>query len=119
MVFPPGHLQQVEHVNAPANRRQRRGLVLSVCATVLVCAIGFTVWSLTKSGPRNGNGCISFGFMTVIGGSSDTACGAKARNLCLATVPKLVKDGDYYLEMHRACRRAGFQSSADTELSSS
>ncbi len=119
MVFPPGHLQQVERVNAPTNRRQRRGLLITVCATLLVCAIGFGVWSLTKSGPRNGNGCIAFNFATVIGGSSGSACGATARNLCLATVPKLVKDGDYYLEMHRACRRAGFATSADTELSSS
>jgi hypothetical protein len=119
MVFPPGHLQQVERVSEPTNRRQRRGLVFAVCAAFLVCAIGFTVWSLTKSGPRNGNGCIAFGFMTVIGGSSENACGATARNLCLATVPRLVKDGDYYLEMHRACRRAGLPTSADTELSSS
>jgi hypothetical protein len=119
MVFPPGHLQQVERVNAPTNRRQRRGLVLSLSATILVCAVGFTVWSLTRSGPRGGNGCISFNFMTVIGGSSNSACGTTARNLCLATVPKLVRNGDYYLEMHRACRRAGLPTSADTELSSS
>ena len=118
MVFPPGHLQQVERVNAPANRRDRRRLVLSLCALLLACGIGFTAWSLANSGPRTGSGCISFGFMTVIGSSGSSACGATARDLCLAPVPKLVKDGDYYLEMHRACRRAGLATSADTELSS-
>jgi branched-subunit amino acid ABC-type transport system permease component len=119
MVFPPGHLQQVERVNAPANRGQRRRVVASVCATLLACAVGFTVWSLTKSGPRTGNGCIAFSFMTVVGGSSDSACGSTARSLCLAPVPKLVRDGDYYAEMHLACRRAGLPTAADIKASSS
>lgn len=119
MVFPPGHLQQVEKVNAPANRAQRRTVLTSLLAVLVVCAVGFTVWSLTKTGAKTGNGCIAFTFMTVIGGSSDTACGHAAQNLCLAPIPRLVKDGDYYAEMHRACRKAGFATSSDAGLASS
>ncbi|MCL2418404.1 MAG: hypothetical protein FWD04_03870 [Conexibacteraceae bacterium] len=123
MVYPPGHLEQVQRINAPANRGQRRMRLVAVGATLLACVVGIVVWSLTSSGGTQSAthhaGCISFGFMTVIGSSSDTACGATARNLCLAPVPKLVKDGDYYAQMHRACRRAGLATSSDAAISSS
>jgi hypothetical protein len=119
MVYAPGHLQQVERVNAPGNQRQRRRLLVSICTLLLVCAVGFTAWSLTRSAPRNGGGCIAFGFMTATGGSSQAACGTTARDLCLATVPTLVADGDYYAEMHRACRSAGLPTSPDRASPSS
>jgi hypothetical protein len=119
MVYSPGHFERVTKLSAPSNRRKRRNLTIAFCGLLAACLLGFSALSLTNSAPRTGGGCIAFGFMTVVGGSSDHACGATARNLCLAPVPTVFKDSDYYAEMHQACRRAGLKTSSDKSLFSS
>jgi hypothetical protein len=119
MVYSPGHFERVTKLSAPSNRRKRRNLTIAFCGLLAVCVLGFSALSLTNSAPRTGGGCIAFGFMTPTGGSSNHACGATARNLCLAPVPTLVRNGDYYAEMHRACRRAELKTSSDKAIFSS
>jgi hypothetical protein len=119
MVYAPGHFERVAKLSAPPNRQKRRNVTIAFCGLLALCLIGLAAWSLTNSAPRTGNGCIAFGFMTPVGGSAGHACGATARNLCLAPVPTLVKDGDYYAEMHRACHLAGLPTSSGKALSSS
>jgi hypothetical protein len=102
MVYPP---KQLDHDPLSPPPHYRR-VLWTALAVMFVAAVVLTAVALTRRTAPTGRGCIQFSFMTPTGGSSGHYCAATARALCLARVPTVVVNEDYYANLHAACRRA-------------
>lgn len=79
----------------------------TVVATLLVCValalVGLGAFALTGGAPPRRD-CIEVTFASTLGGATEHACGARAREVCAS--PQAFKRS--YAELRAACRRAGF-----------
>ncbi len=105
MIMPEGHYRDTQ-VRRSRNPRERWILRLGGLLSALVIAV--TVYSLTSSQPRNGNGCLSFNYTMVMGGEQYYKCGATARRIC-ARPPHLGGlANNFAVKLHEACIGAKF-----------
>ena len=83
-------------------RRERR-VVAALLVCVLLCAVGLGAFALTSGAPARRD-CIEITFASTLGGATEHACGARAREVCAS--PQAFKRSA--AELRAACRRAGF-----------
>ncbi len=83
--------------------KRERAAIAALLACVAIAAIGLGAFALTSGAPAR-HDCIEVTFASTLGGATQHACGAKARNMCASPGGfKGVQD-----QLRAACRRAGF-----------
>ncbi len=83
--------------------RRERAIVATLLACVALAAIGLGTYALTSGAPARRD-CIEVTFASTLGGATEHACGAQAREVCAS--PSAFKH--VAAELRAACRRAGF-----------
>jgi hypothetical protein len=83
--------------------RREKALVGALLACVVLAVIGLGAYALTSGAPPRRD-CIEVTFASTLGGATEHACGARAREVCAA--PQAFKSSAE--ELRAACRRAGF-----------
>jgi len=83
--------------------RRERGIVAALLACVVLAAVGLGAYALTSGAPARRD-CIEVTFASTLGGATEHACGARAREVCAS--PQAFKRS--YAQLRAACRRAGF-----------
>ncbi len=83
--------------------RRERAIVATLLACVALAAIGLGAYALTSGAPPRRD-CIEVTFASTLGGATEHACGAQAREACAS--PGAFKH--VAAELRAACRRAGF-----------
>ncbi len=83
--------------------RRERVVVAVLVGFVLVVSIGLGAYAVTRGGvePKD---CIDVNFASTLGGATEHACGAQAREVCAS--PDAFKHSAQALK--ESCRRAGF-----------
>jgi hypothetical protein len=91
-------------LSEPLRWSRREKVVVAVLACcVLLVSIGLGAYSLT-SGSVERKDCIEVNFASTLGGATEHACGAQAREVCAS--PGAFKHSAQALK--ESCRRAGF-----------
>jgi hypothetical protein len=83
--------------------RRERTIVAALLACVALAVVGLGAYALTSGAPARRD-CIEVTFASTLGGATEHACGAQARQVC--TTPGAFKH--VAAELRDACRRAGF-----------
>jgi hypothetical protein len=83
--------------------RRERTIVAGLLICVALAAAGLGAFALTSGAPPRRD-CIEVTFASTLGGATEHACGARAREVCAS--PQAFKRSG--AELHAACRRAGF-----------
>ncbi|HWY90094.1 MAG TPA: hypothetical protein VNY31_05420 [Solirubrobacteraceae bacterium] len=83
--------------------RRERAIVAALLACVALAVIGLGAFAVTSGAPPRRD-CIEVTFASTLGGATEHACGARAREVCAA--PGAFKQ--VAAELRAACRRAGF-----------
>jgi len=83
--------------------------VIGIGGAMAAVIVALVLFSFTSSRPKNGDGCLSFTYVMVMGGEEFHACGQYAQQLCTSP-PKLTSDGglanDFKFRLRIACREA-------------
>lgn len=108
MVYAPGHFKEITQ---PRERGRLERSWVKLMGLLTVVVIGLAIVSLTSHQGRNGGGCISFTYSTMIGGAGLSECGAHAKSDCLSPPSPGGVDGDFQHELYIACRKAGLRTS--------
>ena len=105
MILPP------QYKKGPRLKRQptvRERWLLGIGGLVVSALIAVTIFSLTSHQPKNGHGCLSFNYATVLGGEQAYVCGAQARKMC-ASPPHAGSLGENFeANLRQACLGAKF-----------
>jgi len=83
--------------------RRERAVVAALLACVALAVIGLGAYALTSGAPARKD-CIEVTFASTLGGATEHACGAHAREVCAS--PGAFRSAA--AELRAACRRAGF-----------
>ncbi len=83
--------------------RREKAVVAALASCILIVLIGLGAYSLT-SGSKEPKDCIDVNFASTLGGATEHACGAQAREVCAS--PGAFKHSAQALR--ESCRRAGF-----------
>jgi hypothetical protein len=83
--------------------RRERAVVAALLACVALAVIGLGAYALTSGAPARKD-CIEVTFASTLGGATEHACGAQAREVCAS--PGAFRSAA--AELRAACRRAGF-----------
>jgi hypothetical protein len=83
--------------------RRERMVVVTLLACVALIAVGIGVYALTSGSPARKD-CIEVSFASTLGGATEHACGARAREVCAS--PEAFRH--VAAELRASCRRAGF-----------
>jgi hypothetical protein len=83
--------------------RRERIVVAVLVVCLLIVSIGLGAYSLTRSSVERKD-CIEVNFASTLGGATEHACGAQAREACAS--PGAFKHSAQALK--QSCRRAGF-----------
>jgi hypothetical protein len=83
--------------------RRERGVVAALLACLALAAAGLGAYAFTSGAPARRD-CIEVTFASTVGGATEHACGARAREVCAS--PQAFKRS--YAQLREACRRAGF-----------
>ncbi|HEV3319966.1 MAG TPA: hypothetical protein VG053_09640 [Solirubrobacteraceae bacterium] len=83
--------------------RRERTAVAALLTCVALAVIGLGAYALTSGAPPRRD-CIEVTFASTLGGATEHACGAQAREVCAS--PGAFKH--VAAELRAACRRAGF-----------
>ncbi len=92
---------QWDRARTPFSRREKRVLG-TFAALAVAAAVAIGVVSVTNSEPPPAAGCIRADIPSTMGGTRITACGAKARALCLT------QSGSVENAIVAECRRVGY-----------
>jgi hypothetical protein len=93
-----------KRLSEPLSWGRREKTVVAVLAScVLIVLIGLGAYSLT-SGSVEPKDCIDVNFASTLGGATEHACGAQAREVCAS--PGAFRHSRQALR--ESCRRAGF-----------
>jgi hypothetical protein len=91
-------------LSEPLRWRRREKLVVAVLASCSVLVlIGLGAYALTSGAPPRKD-CIEVSFASTLGGATEHACGAQAREVCAS--PGAFRHSAEALKA--SCRRAGF-----------
>ena len=104
MVYAPGHFKAATQRR---ERSRRERLSIRIAGLLTIAIAGLVVFSLTTHQRHNGNGCVDFNYTTMIGGAEMYRCGAAAQRLCATPTSRQSIDGDFLVELYKACRNAG------------
>lgn len=83
--------------------RREKTVVASLLVCVLLAVVGLGAYALTSGAPPRKD-CIEVSFASTLGGATEHACGAQAREVCAS--PGAFKHSAEALRA--SCRRAGF-----------
>jgi hypothetical protein len=83
--------------------RRERAVVGVLLACVVLAVVGLVAYGLTSGSPARKD-CIEVTFASTLGGATEHACGARARQVCAS--PDAFKG--VAGELREACERAGF-----------
>jgi|SRR2546421_10549659 len=82
--------------------RREKAAVGAVLASVVLALVALGIYALTSGAPAR-NDCVEVTFASTVGGATLHACGARARQICVAGAARGIEQ-----ELRSACRRAGF-----------
>jgi hypothetical protein len=83
--------------------KRERAVVGALLACVVLAVIGLGAYAVTSGAPPRKD-CIEVTFASTLGGATEHACGARAREVCAS--PRAFKSAA--AELRASCRRAGF-----------
>lgn len=84
--------------------RRERAVVGALLACVVLVVIGLGAIAVTSGVAPARRDCVEVTFASTLGGATEHACGARAREVCAS--PQAFKSSA--AELRASCRRAGF-----------